>query len=198
VRHQFHQCPHLRVFSVDASEFRGDRRGGKATLEELCDAKQLTRCLGLVECDLLPLSQKRGLLATRAARMRAEEGVTPLSGAADGRRAALVELRNELLKKRDQIVLNNRKIEAEIASLSQIVGGSEITDDVERARASESIRLDDALEKLRIRQLDAIDRALDAIALGTYDFRSFRMRVSARAAPEAPPAPDRAGPLQSV
>jgi RNA polymerase-binding transcription factor DksA len=137
-------------------------------LDELCEAKQLTSCVGLVECDILPISQKRVLLAGRATRMRAEEGITPLSGVPHERRTVFESLRQELLEKRQRLVRNNRDIESEMTSLGEVVGHGEITDEVERARASESIRFDDVLERLRVRELDSIDRALDAIAMGTY------------------------------
>jgi RNA polymerase-binding transcription factor DksA len=168
MRHQFHRCRHLRVIALRASDLSGERRGGRAVVEELCEAKSFTPCLGLVECDILPLSQKRELLATRATRMREEEGITPLSGVPRVRSALLGELRESLLSERERIVGENRAMEREIASLVEVGGRGEVTDEEERARAGESIRLEDAIERLTVRRLDAIDRALDEMAWGTY------------------------------
>jgi RNA polymerase-binding transcription factor DksA len=137
-------------------------------LEELCAAKSLTSCVGLVECDILPLARKRDLLAARAVHMRKEEGITPLSGVPHQRREDLEALRTELLRERKRIVAENRSFEDDMAALSGVVGHDVVTDSEERARASEGIRLEDALEKLTVRRLDSIDRALDAMAHGTY------------------------------
>ncbi len=74
MRHHFHRCPNLRVVTADASDLGGGKRHGSVALDELCDAKRLTPCLGLIECDILAPSQKRTLLVTRATQMRTEDG----------------------------------------------------------------------------------------------------------------------------
>jgi len=43
--------PNLRIIALDATDLLGGRGHGKAVLEELCEAKKLTPCVGLVECD---------------------------------------------------------------------------------------------------------------------------------------------------
>ena len=51
MRHQFHRCANLRVIEVRASDLSHARKGGRGVVAELCNAKQLAPCLGLVECD---------------------------------------------------------------------------------------------------------------------------------------------------
>ena len=81
MRHHFHRCMNLRVVSVRASELHGARHGGGVVLEELCEAKSLTRCVGLADCDILTAGQKQELLVERATRIREEEG-RPIEGPA--------------------------------------------------------------------------------------------------------------------
>jgi RNA polymerase-binding transcription factor DksA len=47
-------------------------------------------------------------------------------------------------------------------------GAKRITDDVERTSAEAAIDWADARERLTVRRLDSIDRALDAMVLGNY------------------------------
>jgi hypothetical protein len=74
MRQHFHRCGYLRVIALDASDMSKDRSGGGPILDELCEARRLTRCVGLGECDVLSDAQKRDLLVTRVTRMREEEG----------------------------------------------------------------------------------------------------------------------------
>ena len=168
MRHHFHRCPSLRVITADVSELHGARHGGSIALDELCDAKGLIPCMGLLDCDVLAPSQKRTLLVSRATQLRAQEGGE--SALADGapRGGALFrELRSELLAERARIVTENRRIEAEVASLLD-VGRDENADEVDRGDAAAALRFDDALEKLSVQRLDAIDRALDAMERGSF------------------------------
>ena len=55
-----------------------------------------------------------------------------------------------------------------MAALEGVLGREEITDDIERASAESGIDWGDARERLTVRRLDSIDRALDAMALGNY------------------------------
>jgi len=139
-------------------------------LEELCAAKHLSSCVGLVECDVLSLGQKRTLLVARATSLR-EEGAAMaplLAGISRNRTMALADLHKALVSEREQIVAENRRLEAEMASLEGVLGREEITDEVERASAESGIDWADARERLTVRRLDSIDRALDAMALGNY------------------------------
>ena len=68
MRHHFYRCGHLRVLSLDASDLSGARKGGGPILEELCEARRLSPCVGLVDCDVLALARRRRLLAQRATR----------------------------------------------------------------------------------------------------------------------------------
>ncbi len=167
MRHHFHRCAHLRVIQVPASELAGNRRGAGPILEELCDAKGFTPCWGLVECDVLSLAQKRDLLVTRATRLR-EEGHEGLAGVPEARTRTLHRLRERLERERERIVAENRSLKEEAVRLAAITGREEITDDAERAGAELSLRFGNTLERLRVRRLDAIDRALDAMDRGTY------------------------------
>jgi RNA polymerase-binding transcription factor len=139
-------------------------------LEELCAAKHWSSCVGLVECDVLSLPQKRTLLVARATSLREEDAATGplLAGIAHHRTTALAELHKSLLDERERIVAENRRLETEMASLEGVLGREEITDDIERASAESGIDWGDARERLTVRRLDSIDRALDAIALGNY------------------------------
>jgi RNA polymerase-binding transcription factor DksA len=137
-------------------------------LDELCAAKHLSACVGLVECDVLSLRQKRTLLVARATSLREKGAATALGGVSHDRTVALAGLHEALLSERERIVAENRRLEAEMASLEGVLGREEITDDIERASAESGIDWADARERLTVRRLDSIDRALDAIALGDY------------------------------
>jgi RNA polymerase-binding transcription factor DksA len=137
-------------------------------LDELCEAKGLEPCMGLVECDVLAPSQRRTLLVARATWLRAEEGgPTPLAGGAREANRFVTDLRRELLAERARIVEANRRIEAEMALL-QDVERDENADPADRGDAHAQLRFDDTLETLAVRRLDAIDRALDAIERGAF------------------------------
>lgn len=168
MRHHFHRCPNLRVVTADASDLHGARRSGSMALDELCLAKDLTSCVGLVECDVLVPAQKRTLLVARATRLREEDGhASVLSGAANGAGHWLSELRRDLLQDRERIVAGNRRLELEIAEL-QGVGRDGGADEADRGDAAAELLFDDALEKLQVRRLDAIDRALEAMERGSF------------------------------
>ncbi len=168
MRHHFHRCPNLRVVTADASELSGARRHGSFALDELCEVKGLAPCLGLVECDVLAPSQKRNLLVVRATQLREEDGgPTELSGGVRPEEALFAALREELLAERTRIVGENQRIEAEVADLLDVARDGN-ADEADRGDAAAALRCDDALERLSLRRLDAIDRALDAMARGTF------------------------------
>lgn len=189
MRHHFHRCPNLRVLTADASDLNGGRRHGSVALDELCEAKHLEPCVGLAECDVLATSQKRTLLVVRATRLRTEEGgPTALSGGVHGAESFLAGLQHELLAERARIVADNRRIDAEVAALFD-VGRDGNADPADRGDASAQLRFDDALERLSVRRLDAIDRALDAMVRGAFgicsDCGSRIERDRLRALPDA-------------
>jgi RNA polymerase-binding transcription factor DksA len=162
MRQQFHRCRSLRLVEVDASELGRVRGSGRLVLEELCEAKQLARCIGLAECDVLTAGQKRELLLTRATRIRREEGESPLAGAPDPRAAELAGLRRDLLHDRDVIVAANAELTAEIRELLESGEGRE------QPGFESQLRFREALDRLMVRRLDAIDRALDALRAGRH------------------------------
>jgi RNA polymerase-binding transcription factor DksA len=166
VRQHFHRCGYLRLLEVDARELDGARKGGRWILEELCEAKRLAPCVGLSECDVLAPGQKRDLLAARATRLRREEGgFSRVADVADPRARELEELRAALLEERNAIAEENRRRAAE-------AGGALLRNPRPLGRAEErelraaglSVVGDLDLRELRTARLDAIDRALDAIA----------------------------------
>lgn len=170
MKRHFHRCGHLRVLQVDASELSSDRKGGGQVIEELCDAKRLARCVGLVECDVLPPVQKRELLAARATRLREEEaGSSALADAPDARGMELRALSSELEDEYRAIVEENRARKAEAAGAVQrnprpLAPGQ----DWNLAVAGLSVFLDDELRELRTARLDALERAIDAVKRGRY------------------------------
>ena len=171
MRQHFHRCPNLRVVALDVADLPKARgRGhGKAILEELCEAKRLTPCVGLVECDLLPLAQKRELLVSRATRLREEAGgTTRLAGPTPERADQLLGLRCELLEERQQIVEANREIEAQIAFATDISTDEARPEEAALAEPGLTVRVDEALERLRVGRLDELDRALEAMDAGDY------------------------------
>lgn len=168
MRHHFHRCPNLRVVTADASELNGSRRKGSVALDELCEAKRLTPCLGLVDCDVLTVPQKRTLLVARATQLRAEDGGgSELTGGRQSDAVFFRELHDELVADRARIVAENQRIESEVASLMD-VGRDENADEADRGDAAAAMRFDDALERLSVQRLDAIDRALDAMSRGDF------------------------------
>ena len=170
MRRHFHRCGHLRVLALEASDMDRRRKGGSQILEELCEAKRLARCVGLADCDVLSPAQKRDLLTTRATRLREEEGgSSSLSDATEPRAVELRLLRGELLDEYQEIVEENRGRRAEAAAALQRnprpIAGSE---EGELAAAGVWIFLDDDLRSLRTARLDALERAIDAIAHGGF------------------------------
>jgi RNA polymerase-binding transcription factor DksA len=170
MRHHFHRCGYLRVLELDAHEVSHARRGGKQILEELCEAKRLAPCVGLVDCDVLSAAEKRQLLVTRATRLRREEGGrSDLADAEDPRALELAELRRLLVDERNAIAEENRRRAAEAGGAVQRnprpVTKSE---EWELRSAGMSVVLDDELRALRASRLDAIDRALEAMDRGRF------------------------------
>ncbi len=170
MKHHFHRCAHLRVLEVDASGFSRNRKGGAQILEELCDAKRLARCVGLVECDVLPLTQKRELLSARAGRLRDEEaGGSQLAGAPDARAAELHELSLEFEAEYREIVEQNRERKIDAAgAVARNPRPLPPQQDWSLAVAGLSVFLDDELRELRTARLDLLERALAAIGRGRY------------------------------
>jgi len=166
MRQHFHRCVNLRVVAVDASQLSGERRGGSAILDELCDARKLARCVGLAECDILTPAQKRDLLGTRVTRMREEEGgASPLGEIDAERRQELLELARDLIAEREQIVADNRRLLAEAAGAEDRRERTATrSEQWEFGVAAISMRWDEDLHQLQIGRLDAIDRALEEIA----------------------------------
>jgi RNA polymerase-binding transcription factor DksA len=172
MRHHFHRCTHLRVIELDARDLSHARKGGSQVLEELCDAKELTPCVGLVDCDVLSAAQKRDLLSARATRLREQEGATSLladAGAGDARALDLDELRRELLEERNEIAQENRERAAQAAGALRR-NPRPISPDEEHELAAAGIHVvqDDDLRGLRTARLDVLDRALDALARQRY------------------------------
>ena len=91
MRQHFHRCQNLRVVSLDARDTAGDRKGGSAILDELCEAKALARCVGLVECDVLSAGQKRELLVARVSELRERTGGASVVGDLGGERGREIE-----------------------------------------------------------------------------------------------------------
>jgi RNA polymerase-binding transcription factor DksA len=80
--------------------------------------------------------------------------------------AILPELKRELLRQRAEILAENQRLEAEFtAALDSDV--PLLATDV-RDQVGISLRVDDWLDRFRTVRLDAIDRALEAMAAGYY------------------------------
>jgi RNA polymerase-binding transcription factor DksA len=161
----------LRVITVDAADLSQARKSGSLVLEELCEAKRLAPCVGLVECDILSPAQKRELLGARAMRLREEEGGgrSPLVDVSDPRRQELEALRSDLLEEYEEITQDNRRQSAEAAAAAlrnprPIPAGEQ----GELGVAAVATFLDDELRSLRTARLDSIERALDAMARGRF------------------------------
>lgn len=170
MRHHFYRCGHLRVLALAASELGGKRKGGGPILEELCDARDLTPCVGLLECTVLASQQKRHLLTQRATLSRVDvEAVSAFfAGTGLDRQRELEELREQLLEERERIVDENRRFASELGAALDtraVVGPSE---EAELAEQGMSVQLDDELRAFRSSRLDAIDDALDAMRRGVY------------------------------
>jgi RNA polymerase-binding transcription factor DksA len=160
---------HLRIVSVRASDLHGARRGGSVVLEELCEARKLTPCLGLAECDVLPIGQKLELLVERATRMREEEGDRiELRGVSPERLAEIDELRDELIEEREAIVEENQRREAEIAAAIDRELEAHSGQEGDLTSAGLSIELEASRSELRVERLDEIDRTLEAMDSRSY------------------------------
>jgi RNA polymerase-binding transcription factor DksA len=170
MRRHFHRCGYLRVLALDAADHSHARKGGSQVLEELCEAKRLARCVGLADCDVLSPAQKRDLLGARATRLREEEGgPSPLADRPDPRGAELRELSRELLDEYQRIVEDNRRRQVEsAAAVLRNPRPLRRAEESEFPIAGISVFLDDELRELRAARLDAIDRALDAMARGGF------------------------------
>jgi DnaK suppressor protein len=166
MRQHFHRCPNLRVVIVEASEIMGNRKGGSVILDELCEAKKLSPCLGLAECDILTDGQRRELLAARVTRLREREGGPSVLGDADGaRQRELAELARELEEERTEIVETHRRMRAEATAAFD-----ERADDAPLG-ADEDVHgsgLSAESAQPRRARLDAIERALEEMATGAY------------------------------
>ncbi len=169
MRHHFHRCMNLRVVSVSASDLRGPGRGGGVILEELCEARKLTPCVGLIECEVLTSGQKQELLVERATRLREEEGrPVELAGLPKERRREIEGLREQWVRERDEIVEANRRLEAEIGGAQdrELLGAP--GQDRDLREAGLSFELEPAYAELRIRRLDDVDRAIEAMEDRVY------------------------------
>jgi RNA polymerase-binding transcription factor DksA len=168
MRQHFHRCPNLRLVELDVREVAATRGRGHVVLDELCAAKKLAPCVGLVECDVLAPAQKRELLAVRVTRLRAEEGapVSPLGDVPDPRRQELAELAARLGDERREITEENRRLLAEAAAAADWGGTWPQRATEGFASAGVVSWLDESLRALRSARLDAIDRALEALARG--------------------------------
>jgi len=156
--------------AIDASDLSGDRKGGAQIVEELCEARHLARCVGLAECEVLTPAQKRDLLGARATRLREEEGgASALADLPDARAAELQELRLDLVEEYEEIVEANRRRRLEAAAAVQRNPRPlPVAQEADLAIAGISVFDDVPLRELRTARLDAIERALDAIAHGAF------------------------------
>ncbi len=170
MRHHFHRCPNLRTISLPAGARSGARMDrGSAILEELCEAKRLARCVGLVECDVLAPSQKRDLLAERATRLRWEEGgPSELAGIGGVRGAELRRLRALLLEERAALTRHNARIVAELAGADLREIHARPDEERELREAGLSIQGGPAEWQLHVERLDEIDDALEEMADPDY------------------------------
>jgi RNA polymerase-binding transcription factor DksA len=156
------------VLSLEASDLSKARHGGGPILEELCDAKQLAPCVGIFDCDVLPLRQKRELLAVRANRALGVEEAALFQGTADARARELAELRRDLVEERGEIVDENQRLTAEWTGGLDATGLAGPGEERELSRSGLSLHMDERVQSLRLARLDAIDRALEALRLGRY------------------------------
>jgi RNA polymerase-binding transcription factor DksA len=186
MRQHFHRCANLRVVSIDASEISGERKGGGAIVDELCQAKSLARCVGLADCDVLTNGQKRELLVARVTQLRGETGGFTAIGDLGGERGREIEqLARELIDERDEILAANQILLAEATAAFDAR-----PDDAPLGSPDDLARPDLALQPpaLRMARLDAIDRALEAMRIGPYGRCARRERLIAldrlRAAPD--------------
>ncbi len=169
MRHHFHSCRHLRLLSLDARDISRSRHGAGSILEELCDAKGLAPCVGVLDCDVLAPRQKRDLLALRASRAPGDEEAALLfEGISDVRARELAGLRESLAEERDEIVDENRRLAAEWTGALDAHGVAGRSEEGELKASGVSLHLDEDLRSFRLSRLDAIDRALEAMRAGRY------------------------------
>jgi RNA polymerase-binding transcription factor DksA len=167
MRRHFHRCPSLRLVVAGARELSGARGRGSVVLDELCEARGLAPCLGLLECDLLAPAQKRELLVARATHLRRREGgASVLADGPDLRGRELEALAGDLIEEREAIAAENRRLEVERAAALDALGEAARGQREDLAAAGVTLRMDDALAALRTARLDAIDGLLDAVAAG--------------------------------
>jgi RNA polymerase-binding transcription factor DksA len=166
MRHHFHRCSNLRVVSLEASDVAGNRKGGSAILDELCDARGLRRCVGLAECDVLTDGQRRELLVARVTDLREQTGgasVVEDLGGVRGRE--ITELAEELLAERAEIIDTNRR------TLAEATAAFDDRADPAPLGTREDLASPGLAERsltYRAPRLDAIDRALEEMSVGQY------------------------------
>jgi RNA polymerase-binding transcription factor DksA len=185
MRQHFHRCPQLRAVTVDASDVSGDRKGGRFVLDELCAAKGLAPCVGLVDCDLLSYAEKRELLVARVTELRERTGGETAIGDIGGTRGREIErLALELIEERQEILNANQRLLAEAtAAFDAQPKGAPLG-------APEDLGPDLAVHApaLQAGRLDAIDRALEAMGAPGYGVcaccQRFIARDRLRAAPD--------------
>jgi DnaK suppressor protein len=169
MKHHFYRCGYLRLVSLDAGAHDGARRGGVAALDELCEAKALVPCVGIVACDVLALPQKRHLVALRATRQYADEEIAGLFDAERSERTReLAGLRELLVEEREQIAQENRRLVAELTAARAAHGVATPSEEAELRSRGISVQLDAQMQALRCARLDAIDGALAAMERGGY------------------------------
>jgi RNA polymerase-binding transcription factor DksA len=165
VRQHFHRCLNLRVVSIEGSDLSARRGRGSAILDELCAAKGLARCVGLVDCDLLTYGQKRELLVSRVTGLRERTGGdTGIEDIGGPRGREIEQLARELMEEREEIVAANERLLAEgTAAFDARPDGAPLG-------TPEDLGPDLAVYSpvLRSGRLDAIDRALEAMGGSGY------------------------------
>lgn len=160
MRQHFHRCPNLRVVSVDASDIAGNRKGGSVILDELCQAKGLSRCVGLADCDILADGQRRELLVARLTELRSGlGGASAVEDPRGARAKELAEFAQDLYEERDELLTENRRL------LAERTAAFDDRADTAPLETDEDLSPDLSTRdpELRSSRLDAIDRGLDAM-----------------------------------
>ncbi len=164
MRHHFHRCSNLRVISIDASDLAGGRKGGSVIVDELCQAKGLSRCVGLADCDILTPSQRRELLVVRVTDLRKQSGgISELADRGAQRSRELAELSEDLVSERDAILEANRRILAEWTAAFELRAEGTPLGTSEDLSSPDLDAHDPAFQASR---LDAIDRGLENLSAG--------------------------------
>jgi RNA polymerase-binding transcription factor DksA len=138
---------------------------------------------------VLSAEQKRDLLVARATRLREEEGGrSVVADARDPRGEELSVLEEDLFDERREIAEANRRARAEAGGAlrrnPRPLGPSE---KAELPIAATFIAFGDELRELRTARLDAIDRALDALARGArFDCLRCKRPIETARLREAP------------